>query len=434
MRLVWSSSIALVATIVAGTAMLAQEIRTPTETALNHYPSGTMTIRLGRRATSPACGLDCAEFIYAEGDITRDSAEKLMLMASRLKKPLPVYLHSAGGSLEGGLSLGNVLRKGAMPAVVARMQPLACTSPAACGEADQRAGITVFADQPLAGLCHSACAYSFAGGTARHLPQGSLVGVHQFFVARTDDKTRRPLTSYSREDFVHLQKTVAVVAAYLADKGVGVDLLTLAAEVDPSTIRPLSFAEAKGFQLASGQETPFAAPAAFVRLAGAQPPDRTPTGTLPRLPAALPPTAHAPAPLPVPAQAGNWPVVDRGGRPFAVLAMPSASRRFGDIDYEITIGCGSGQDRYLASFREIIPSRPGMIQDATVLVGPPQKSEKLSPWGPISRETVLQADRAGVLELEVTSSSTAGYPMRLEFPGLGLKTAVEQLDRRCIAG
>jgi hypothetical protein len=434
MRLLWSSSIALAATVVAGTAMLAQEIRNPAETVLSHYPAGPMTIRLGRRAASPACGLDCAEFIYAEGDITRDSAEKLMVLASRLKNPLPVYVHSAGGSLEGGLSLGNVLRRGAMPVVVARMQPLACTHPAACGEADQRAGVTVFADQPLAGLCHSACAYSFAGGTARHLPQGSLIGVHQFFVARTDDKTRRPLSNYSREDFVHLQKTVAVVAAYLADKGVGVDLLSLAAEVDPATIRPLSFAEAKGYRLASGQETPFAAPAAFVRLPGAPVPDRSPTGSLPRLPASLPPAAAAPVPLPAPALAGNWPVVERGGKPFAVLAMPSASRRFGDIDYEMTIGCGSGQGRYLASFREIVPSRPSMIQDATVLVGPPQKSEKLAPWGPISRETVLQADRAGVLELEVTSSSTAGYPMRLEFPGSGLKTALDQLDRRCITG
>jgi len=431
MRLLWSASLGITAACLAGTAMIAQEIRRPSELEMAQALTGPMTLRLGRRQSSPGCGLDCAEFIYAEGDIRRDAATALMVLSSRLKKPLPVYLHSPGGNLEGGMELGTALRRSEMATAVARLRPLSCDQPGVCTDADRRAGITVFADRPEPGICNSACVYTFAGGLSRHLPAGSSLGVHQFFVVRSDDKSRRPLTSYTREDFIHLQKTVASVAAYLVDKGISIEVLSLAAEVDSSTVRMLTAREARDLKLATANATPFAPANTYARLPEMSAPTPYPLPA-PRT-AALPAqtTGSVPATSAIVATSTTWPVLEREGKPMAIASMPVESRRYGHVGYELAIGCAIQPGRYAAAFREIIPSRPGMIQDAMVVVGSPHRGEKLSPSGPLSRETALMADRNGVLELEVTSLATSGYPMRLELPGTGLKSALDTLDRQC---
>ena len=368
-----------------------------------------MQFRLGRRADSPSCGQDCAEFIVAEGDIRPDSVDALIVLWTRLKRPLPVYLHSPGGSLEGGLALGQAIRAAGMPTLVARLLPQPCTSSGGCTPADQRAGITVYSATPHPGICNSSCVYTFAGGTTRSVEAGSSLGIHQFFIALAGDKARKPKTSYSREDFSHMQRTVAAVAAYLSAMNVSVEVLSLAAEIDPATVRRLTVKEMADLKLTTEARAPAALAA--------------------RLPLAVPATASKVTAV-APAQSG-WPVVTRDGQPFLVLSVPSTSRRFGDIANEMAIGCAAESERYIAAFREIVPTRPGSAQDASVLIGPQLRGEKLAPSGKISRSTALEADRTGVLELEVTSSATAGYPMRLEFPGEGLKQGIERLDRAC---
>ncbi len=390
-----------------------------------------MTFRAGRRASSPGCGLECAEFIVATGEIQRDSVTTLVILWNRLKrKDLPLYFDSPGGNLEGGLDLGRALRKFGVAVTVGRMQKLDCkASPERCTAEDTFAGVVVFDDITTKASCNSACVYTLAGGVLRSVAADSSVGVHQFFVARDDDRRRKPKENYSREDFGNLQRTVSEVASYLVEMGVSVKVLTLAADVDSKSIRKLTRVELEELCLVHGQ------------------------GVLTTLPL---PTTHQRAP-----EAGQkittlapvvtretaasfsepdriWPVVIRDGKPWLVLSLPSQSRRFGTISNEVAIGCSPDARRFTALFREIVPARPRSQQDATVTIGVQGASERLthSPasgttQGAISRETALNADNSGVLVVEVTSSATAGYPMRLEFPGNGLKSGLETLETAC---
>mgnify|MGYP001765415771 CR=1 FL=1 len=389
----------LAATALAGLAQAEPSL--PLRGTLSSIPKSppVMTLRLGRTAGSPACGLACAEFIVAEGDITRDSAAALATLARRLPRPLPVYLASPGGSLEGGMALGHALRAAGLEAIIARREAVACEA-TTCTPADQLAGLTLYSPALLPARCQSACVYAFAGAAARQVAEGSSLGIHQFFVARLEDRTRQPKTSYSREDFVHLQKTVAGVAAYLSLMGVSVDLIHRAAEVDPAAIRTLTRAELVDLNLVT-----------------------------PRL--AAPPPARVPMPHESAAAPAAWPVIERAGQPFVVLKLESQSRRYGAIANEVAIGCADGEDRYHAAFREIIPARPGAANDAVARIGPQKAGQPAKAAGTLSRTAALEAARTGVLEVEVTSTATAGYPMTLEFPGQDLPAAMERLDQAC---
>lgn len=387
------------------------------ERAWPRLETPAMDLRLGRRSGTPACGIDCAEFIIAEGDIRTDSAEHLMRLMMRLRRPLPVYLHSPGGSLEGGLALGRALRHWKLPVLVGQRNALPCLPAAGCTAEDERAGITVYSEVRLPATCNSACVYTFAGGTTRGLLPGSTLGIHQFYIARSNDPARTPNTQYSKDDFSHLQRTVSLVAAYLSAMGVSTDVLAMAAEVDAGAIRRLTKREAHDLGLTTG-ETP---PAYAARVV------------------APPPVTPAPAPVgpartafvAPPRATGDWPMVERGGKPFIVLTAPATSRRFGEIANEIAIGCPAIPGRYTASFREIVPQRPESQQDAEVIVGAIGHAERLTPDRGISRETALAAARTGTLEIEVTSRATAGHPMRMELPGAGLQQALETLDLSC---
>lgn len=418
MRVVLSVCFALVFAICGDVPARAQQpaaLRGPIVDPERAVPPPTakpMQFQLGRRAGSPACGLECAEFIVAEGDIRIDTVDALASLWVRIKRPLPVYFHSPGGSLEGGLALGKAMRAAGMPTHVARLLPRPCAPDAGCTPDDQQAGITIFDAAPQPAICNSSCVYAFAGGATRSVAAGSSLGIHQFFIAHADDKARKPKTTYSREDFSHLQRTVASVAAYLAGMDVSVEVVSLAAGIDSATVRRLTPREATDLRLT----TTSPAPAAFATRQLVRPPAAAK--------AVVPPAPAAPV-------TSGWPVVTREGKPFLVLSVPGTSRRFGEIAHEVSIGCALGKDRYTAAFRDIVPSHPTASQDASVLIGPQDRSEKLGPGGNISRSAALDAARAGVLELEVTSSATAGYPLRLEFPGEGLQQGIERLDRAC---
>lgn len=393
-------------------------------------PGGPMRFRAGRRVASPGCGLECAEFIVATGEIQRDSATTLVILWNRLKrKDLPLFIDSPGGNLEGGLDLGRALRKFGVAVTVGRMRSLDCkATPEHCTAEDSYSGLSVFEDAAGKASCNSACVYTFAGGTSRSVAAESSVGIHQFFIARDDDRKRKPKESYSREDFSNLQRTVSEVASYLVEMGVSVNLLTLSADVDSQSIRKLTRTELEELRLTHGQGalTPSLPATAH----------RAPEAAQRSM--ALAPAATRETAVSFSEPDRIWPVVIRDGKPWLVLSMPSQSRRFGAISNEVAIGCSPDARRFTALFREIVPARPRSSQDASVTIGVPGRGEALthSPasgttQGAISRETALVADTTGVLVVEVTSSATAGYPMRLEFPGNGLKSGLDTLETAC---
>jgi hypothetical protein len=198
--------------------------------------------------------------------------------------------------------------------------------------------------------------------------------------------------------------------------------------VDSSTVRNLTRAELAALNLTTVQNAPLGVP---VRTTAEPPAPRVPVRQGARTPAALPAdTAEKTL-----AAEKSWPMVMRDGQPWLVLSVPSQSRRFGEITNEVAIGCTPDRHRYTALFREIVPANPDTRQDARVVIGPPAPGQRAAmpsaAGGAITRETALSADNTGVLVVEVTSSATAGYPMRLEFPGNGLKSGIETLERAC---
>jgi len=360
-------------------------------------PNRAMTFRLGRRAGSPDCGLDCAEFIVAEGEIRRDSAEALAIVASRLKRPLPVVFHSPGGSLDGGLALGRALRHYRLNALVARLEPVP-GAPAG--------GIPPYRPALHPAYCNSACVYTFAGGVARSVEPGSNLGIHRFYLAHASDPKRKPLTRYSQADSAKLDRSVKDLAFYLAEMGIDSSLLSMASQVEPSSVRYLDRAVMDSLGLTTPRP---ALDLAREEESQPLPPVTTRIGAV---------AAAAPR---------SWPLVRREGKPFAVLAMPTESRRYGTMTAEVAIGCAADGSSYEANIREIVSGRPAPRQDARMRIGATAPAST----GTISRDLALGAHKTGVLTLEVVSTATAGHPVRLDFPAEGLASAMAELDRAC---
>lgn len=368
-----------------------------------------LTFTPGRADPAP-CQRDCAEFIVAHGEIGPDSLADYAALQARLQRPdLPLILSSPGGRLDSALALGRALRRLAVPVLVAQPRPL---GPGADG-------IMRYAPDFAPGTCNSACVYTFAGGVRRSLSPGSTLGVHQFFMARSDDAARRPKDRYTGAEFSNVQRSLAELATYLAEMQIDPRLLMLAADVAPSRIRTLSEGEAISLNLTTGARVALPEPAR------AAPQLRPAIAALPA------PQAQRAAPAP------GGPVVLRDGRPWLVLTAESQSRRFGPIANEVAIGCGRDGPGFIATFREILPAgRAASAGEARFAAGSGGGLLASAPGadrlrGTLSREAALAAARSGTLELDVVTAATAHHPMRVAFPGDGLGDGLRQLERAC---
>lgn len=113
--------------------------------------------------------------IYADGEIDKNTATKLREIIQRNSIPdrSIIYLNSRGGSLMGGMELGEVIRKYGLYTNVAKLISIKKT-PTMNGESLKQ-GITEN------GICFSACVFSYIGGEFRFLQKNSLIGVHRFY-------------------------------------------------------------------------------------------------------------------------------------------------------------------------------------------------------------------------------------------------------------
>lgn len=101
--------------------------------------------------------------IFASGDIAENSAEKLADFVRRNQIEFArVHFNSLGGSLIGGIRLGEKIRELGFETSVRH--------------------IDFEYDKGPVAYCASACAYAFAGGTHRFLSQDvGMLGLHQFY-------------------------------------------------------------------------------------------------------------------------------------------------------------------------------------------------------------------------------------------------------------
>ena len=126
-----------------------------------------------------ACGAGCSEWIAADGTIDQAAPQRLRALLQRLgKRKLPIYFHSPGGSVEGAIEIGRLMRARGMTAGVARTIPQGCDRSrdreSAC-DALKRSGRELPAElRTVRTLCNSSCVYALIGAArARSRPARS---------------------------------------------------------------------------------------------------------------------------------------------------------------------------------------------------------------------------------------------------------------------
>jgi len=175
------------------------------------------------------------EWVAADGEIVQDTYKRFVDFSkkseiSEIKLKPRIVLNSPGGSLVGGLLLGEAIRK---------------------AKFDTSVGKTVRDDYQFytiqAGKCLSACAFSFMGGINRELEFTSKIGVHQFYDA---DALLRPGEKiYTATDASNNQIIIGLILEYIVRMGVDAKILALASKTLPQEIRFIDEPEASNLNL-----------------------------------------------------------------------------------------------------------------------------------------------------------------------------------------
>jgi hypothetical protein len=130
-----------------------------------------------------ACGHDCDQWIAADGKIDVAAPQRLRAFLAKIgKRRLPIFFHSPGGSVVGGLELGRLIRQQKLVAGVARTIPRGCDRDnlrdKAC-KALKRSGMELKSDFDTdVTQCNSSCVFALLGGTVRLVPPGVKLGIH----------------------------------------------------------------------------------------------------------------------------------------------------------------------------------------------------------------------------------------------------------------
>jgi hypothetical protein len=190
-------------------------------------------------ATGPAnaCGPGCDAWIAADGKIDLYAAQRLRKVLTKLgPRKLPLFLHSAGGSVLGAIELGRLARSHNLAVSVARTTPAECPRDESHGiashgvpgdrAADRAAGDKACetlkrSGQDLASefesngaMCNSACVLVLAGGAQRSVPPWVRLGVHAIGIDLGKTTIRGPLLAAAT------RSANARIVEYLHDMGI----------------------------------------------------------------------------------------------------------------------------------------------------------------------------------------------------------------------
>src|SRR5262245_50650917 len=180
----------------------------------------TSTASAGRMTfeyKSQGCNHEGCDWIAAEGDIVEDSAddfEKFLKGASFIG--VEVRLHSPGGSLIGGVKLGEAFRKRKISTTVGR------TVKAVGGHPD--------ADDRVVGICVSACAIAFIASVERSAPKKTL-GINQFYEEASLKNPSEKI--FNALDMSGQQMISAILIDYAFRMGVDPRFIAMASSTPP---------------------------------------------------------------------------------------------------------------------------------------------------------------------------------------------------------
>ena len=154
------------------------------KTSFRDAPMQPRIVRDGR----PGCGVACAEWIAAEGQITPGTGEAFAKVVVALGgRRLPVFIDSGGGAVTDAMAMGKLIRERHLDVAVA--QTLADCAGCAPGTAQPRSPGAV---------CASACVLVLAAGTGRVGGLATHIGVHQMIVKGVRTVKRRMFRVFYR--------------------------------------------------------------------------------------------------------------------------------------------------------------------------------------------------------------------------------------------
>ncbi|MFZ5744359.1 MAG: hypothetical protein ACOY7T_07750 [Pseudomonadota bacterium] len=165
--------------------------------------------------------------IYAEGTISENTAEDFeRFVREKNIQQARVYLNSPGGSLVGGIKLGRLIR--------------------ALGfETDVQSQAYEHGKGPIA-ICASACAYAYAGGTARFYgDEVGRIGLHQFY--GSDEASINASEAQVASGFI---------VSYLNEMGIDGRTFVVAANAHSSEMAWLSTSDAEKLGIANNGVMP----------------------------------------------------------------------------------------------------------------------------------------------------------------------------------
>jgi len=178
-----------------------------------------MTFEKQERCIVPAKP-KCQTVILAVGQIDQQTPEQFKAIAKDFPQGSWVMLSSPGGNVVSAMRMGQHIREAGLNTTI---------------------GSTDYSPPN----CLSSCAYAFAGGVSRSLPEGSKYGIHQF---RGKDK------ALSEDE---AQKISATLAAYLDVMGVDRHLLDYAQVTTSEKMSVLSLAQAKLLKVDNTGQSPY---------------------------------------------------------------------------------------------------------------------------------------------------------------------------------
>ena len=175
------------------------------------------------------------EWIQATGEITDGTTNAFERFLKTLDwVPHFIRLNSPGGSLSGGITLGEKFRE------------LGVSTEVGASESDRQPdGFHTYSRVP--GICASACAYAFLGGEQRLLDTNAKLGFHRFYTKDALASSTSKL--FSGQDLDNTQRIAAALSLYIVNMGVDARLLALASQAGPDEIRWLTLQEARDLRV-----------------------------------------------------------------------------------------------------------------------------------------------------------------------------------------
>jgi hypothetical protein len=166
-----------------------------------------------------ACQPNCRGWVSAVGIVTADSPRDFDEFArGRQLGGATIVLDSSGGSVNDSIALGR------------RWRSLGLLTTVGISVLDHTAQGDHATVAPQA-YCESMCVFLLLSGSARYVPEGAHVRVHQIWMGDRADDAK--VATYTAQDLTIVERDVGRLAKYTFDMGGAGDLLSMSLNVPP---------------------------------------------------------------------------------------------------------------------------------------------------------------------------------------------------------